>query len=137
MNDEQRELARRMAAHPRFELRAGMLLISGDEHTPVARVLDIGDKWVWFACGGSIGPCEPSEAIGEGDHPDLTDAATGGVLLDMLGPGWTVITRSGKVDAHPTGCAGPPAVSGATMAEACARLMLAKWGATASTPETT
>lgn len=143
MNDEQLDLARRLAAHPKFKWQPGML---ARERSPSGN-WQPGD-YEWRIVDG-----EPdlSAVTSEGDiqqaqnmpigfawaYPDLTDAATGGVLLDVLGPGWTVITRIGKVDAHPTGCAGPPGVSGATVAEACARALLAEWEATPATPETT
>lgn len=141
MNDEQLDLARRLAAHPRFEWREGM----------AAREVSLTGNWQPGDYGWRIlsGAPDVAAVTSEGDMhevpympsafaravPDLTDAATGGVLLDMLGDRWRT---------HRLGCW---AVSkgiepdrtrhfGSTLAEACARALLAEWP-TAPTPETT
>lgn len=137
MNDEQLDLARRLAAHPRFQWRRGAQPVYEPAPFVWGRLDRVEeDGWNPQHCDDIALPDGWPDAKREA-YPDLTDAATGGVLLDVLGPGWTVITRIGKVDAHPTGCAGPPGVSGATVAEACARALLAEWEATPATPETT
>lgn len=63
------ELARRLVAHPRWEWRRGAIA-QGRRGLPDA----------WFRVIG-----EWSE-----DPPDLTDAATGGVLLGMLPGAWSL-----------------------------------------------
>ena len=60
--------------------------------------------------------------------PDLTDAATGGVLLDMLGDGWLAVRARGWGVYKPGSPINPPRHHGATLAEACARALLAEWG---------
>ena len=59
--------------------------------------------------------------------PDLTDAATGGVLLDMLGDGWLAVCARGWGVHKPGSPISPPRHHGETLAEACARALLAEW----------
>jgi len=136
MNAEQLDLARRLAAHPRFEWCAGMLALEN----PSSGHWQPGD-YVWRIVTGAP---DVMALLSEGDvHeapympssfleavPDLTDDATGGVLLGMLGPGCSVLRdkrRAGQSDEW-TVASGPGGGSGATLAEACARALLAEWG---------
>lgn len=135
MNDEQKELARRLAAHPRWVWRRGVLPVY--ECAPYVwrheRVEE--DGWNPQYCDDIAMPNGWPDAKREA-WPDLTDAATGGVLAGMLGPGWVFecCTSSGgatKWKAYLRGyiLAKDAAVHcGATLAEACARALLAKWG---------
>lgn len=123
MNPDQLDLARRLAAHPRFELRAGMRLLS-DVVDP-AIVVSVSDGWVLFVIDDETLRLERDAATEEGDYLDLTDAATGGVLWEMAGrplvgpkgDGVTVAKSEPRFTPH----------DGATLAEACARALLAKW----------
>jgi len=58
--------------------------------------------------------------------PDLTDAAMGGVLALTLGPGWT-FTR--YPDDYWEASSQHEDFHGDTLGEACARALLAVWGA--------
>lgn len=109
MNDEQKELARRLARCSQYK--------------PEPVTADYTRR----LCGTRVVRDVDGALI-----PDLTDAATGGVLLDMLGPGWGS-TRDRRVAdlpesfrVYPVGAGS--AWSGDTLAEACARALLAKWG---------
>ena len=136
MNDEQRDLARRLAAHPRFEWRDGMAALED----PPSSNWQPGDR-EWRIITGAP---DLSAVTAEGDvHeapympstfaravPDLTDAATGGVLLDMLGAGRCVVRDrylDGVGDEWTVG-RGNHGGRGTTLAEACARALLAEWG---------
>ena len=154
MTPEQIEIARALVAAEWWEWRAGMLthttapggLPSCPAGTPVRVHSD--DEMMDLQAEGMIG-CDCSEIcdgqktyIEDGRYvykpcinptlppaiPDLTDAATGGVLLAMLMPrtirpprpglpAWAVVaatTDGGAVTCH-----------GTTLAEACARALLA------------
>lgn len=135
MNTEQLDLARRLAAHPRFEWCAGMLALEN----PSSGHWQPGD-YVWRIVTGAP---DVMALLSEGDvHeapympssfleavPDLTDDATGGVLLVVLGGGlvlyrsalyplWSARRNDGKSIEH----------LGSTLAEVCARALLAEWG---------
>ena len=73
--------------------------------------------------------------------PDLTDAATGGVLWEMAGMPPIHVARNSAGVAHvwvvPLTVDPSKWPASATLAEACARALLAEWGATPATPETT
>lgn len=73
--------------------------------------------------------------------PDLTDAATGGVLWEMAGkPAIHVARPVGEPEearARPNSFPLNTWCAGLTLAEACARALLAEWGANPATPETT
>lgn len=57
--------------------------------------------------------------------PDLTDAATGGVLWEMAGRPTIPIADERIVLMEGPG---EPVYRGTTLAEACARALLAEWG---------
>ena len=134
MNDEQLDLARRLAAHPRFELRAGMRLL--DHETPWV-VLSVRDGRVTFAMD-EVTDLPINLALSSGDRLDLTDAATGGVLLDMLGSGYLVERFSPEVgvpwSVRRYDFDDGPFYVGKSLAEACARALLAEWETTPATP---
>ncbi len=143
MNDEQMKVARELAGHPRFEFRDGM------RHTDTR-------PYVRGYGGPYTGRCEDAgdaeylnltrndwKEYGQ-EHqklPDLTDDATGGVLLGMVGKGhnvehyggvtgasvWIVRERGHEWAARNGPHGFPPNHCGATLAEACARLLLAQW----------
>jgi len=114
MTEEQIELARRLMAHPQWMAEIGEALSAGRDW--------YGVRWVDTSLS---------------TVPDLTDAATGGVLLEMVGNliGGDVNVRYGHRGAKYPGrwyrldlagflAPGPcPA-----LAEACARALLALWG---------
>lgn len=105
MNDEQRDLARRLADAIRYG--------------PQPRKVHVIERSSRMRCvrdrdGALI--------------PDLTDAATGGVLLDMLGDGWLAVRARGWGVHKPGSPISPPRHHGETLAEACARALLAEWG---------
>lgn len=110
MNDEQRDLARRLADAIRYRQRPP----EAPQIWRRSRMKCVRDK------DGAL-------------VPDLTDAATGGVLLDMLGPGWVARCDSGSGgervwsvwDAAKRESVTTP---DATLALACARALLAEWG---------
>ena len=85
-----------------------------------AIVVSVSDGWVLFVIGDETLRLERDAATEEGDYLDLTDAATGGVLWEMAGRPVVVPCECGDV------LTGEHA--GKTLAEACARALLAKWG---------
>jgi len=128
MNDEQLKLARELAGHPTFKWQAGML---ARERSPTGN-WQPGD-YEWRIVDG-----EPdlSAVTSEGDLdeapnmpsafaravPDLTDDATGGVLWAMAGgPHVHPALRGVRCIDHGAG------FTADTLAEACARLLLAQW----------
>lgn len=146
MNEEQLRLARELAGHPKFKWQAGML---ARERSPTGN-WQPGD-YEWRIVDG-----EPdlSAVTSEGDlheapnmpvgfvwaHPDLTDDATGGVLLGMLDDGHVAMgpekVQRGSAPAErlwivktyvAPGALGAPYCLGVTLAEACARVLLAVW----------
>lgn len=132
VNDEQLDLARRLAAHPRFHPERGMVW----HHNDAGRGVAVDDGWGIPL----VRECYENSGLYREDGwvPDLTDAATGGVLLDMLGPNWNS-NRTREWDEANDGpdrdrwfvwkTAGMKVVyRGTTLAEACARALLAEWG---------
>ena len=129
MNDEQKELARRLAAHPRWVWRRGVQ----PEYSLAPFVWRCErveeDGWNPQHCDDIALPDGWPGAKREA-WPDLTDAATGGVLLDMLGAGRCVVRDrylDGVGDEWTVG-RGNHGGRGTTLAEACARALLAEWG---------
>lgn len=104
MNDEQRDLARRLADAIRYRQRPP----EAPQIWRRSRMKCVRDK------DGAL-------------VPDLTDAATGGVLLDMLGDGWLAVRARGWGVHKPGSPISPPRHHGETLAEACARALLAEW----------
>lgn len=139
MNDEQTKLARELAAHPRFEWCPGM----------AAREVSLSGNWQpgdyrWRITSGApdLAAVTSEHDIHEAPYmpsaferavPDFTDDATGGALLGVLGAGWTCEHREAANGAsvwhvYPRGYQEPPETHyGATLAEACARALLARW----------
>ena len=133
MTPEQTEVARALVALPGWEWRAGMLTLP-DPANPIASLacqhlgadrLRVLNEW------DANGPC----GAPEGWLPDLTDAGTGGVLLEMLGADpWLKLTvwRAPKAwGLWSVGLGGRPHESpftGSTLAEAVARALLATEG---------
>lgn len=129
MNPDQLDLARRLAAHPRFEWRPGMLAL---EDPPSSNWQPGDDQWRIVTGAPDLAAVTSEGDVHEAPYmpnafaqavPDLTDAATGGVLWELAGkpqsatyPDETMVWTAIGVRA-----------GGATMAEACARLMLATW----------
>lgn len=134
MNDEQIKLARELAKHPRWVWRAGVQPCA-TELAPyvwgkLGRVEEGG--WVPQYCDDIALPHGWPDARREA-WPDLTDDATGGALLGMLGAGWTCEHRTPPSGAsewliyrrgHLEDCG---VHFGSTLAEACARALLAQW----------
>jgi hypothetical protein len=125
MNDEQLKLSRELAAHPRFEWQAGML---AREQSPtgnwqpgdyVWRIVDGDPDLSAVTSEGDLHEAPMMPAAFERAIPDLTDDATGGVLWAMAGKPAVVPCECGDVivEEH----------TGKTLAEACARLLLAQW----------
>lgn len=110
------DLARELAAHPRWEWRAGMRIVSRFDGALLWRRAE-GDL--------AIHPDWGTEPV-----PDLDDPATAGVLLAMLPPGrWTWETMGGRHAVWNTDDIRPDRVSrGPTLASAAARALLAAWG---------
>jgi len=113
MTEEQIELARRLVAHPRWMAKIGEALSAGRD--------SYGMRWA---------DTSPSTAL------DLTDAATGGVLLEMLRAefcdGNSTITIEVEDD-NTQMLLGRRnrrswSVSAAFPPEACAHALLALWG---------
>lgn len=128
MNPDQLDLARRLAAHPRFEWRSGMRAMY--DPAPFCYGTDRIDEDGWRPdhCDYIGRPDGWPDAKREA-WPDLTDAATGGVLLDVLRPGYLEyfpeehiwLTRKKPAPDAPYHV-------GKALAEACARALLAEWG---------
>ena len=96
------ELAHRCAIHPRWRWRAGMKVLNG------------------FRVTESLLTCMHCS-----DLPDLTDSATGGAMLDLLGEEhrWRVdITRMGFTAMWVND--GSELLTCDTLAEACAHVLL-------------
>ncbi len=117
MNDEQRELAKRLAAHPNWEWRQGM----------TAHIPGWGPA---FMAEDDLG--------GPDDYPDLKDPCTQGLLwsmlreaLDALDVGYDFssldIYVSGDVWSIQTGHMGYQ-FDGRGLGEACADGLLVVWG---------
>lgn len=128
------DLARRLAAHPRWKWRAGMLGDDGwrclgpdsvtDEivfgaPSDEAAATSAGVRWSW-----------PSHLREAAVRPDLTDPATAGVMLAMLaeadssliaefdGHAWVIVHPEAEILMH----------TAPTLGEASARALLAVWG---------
>ncbi len=103
MNDEQMKLARELAGHPNFSGRRGMCIVNG--------------RFPLFVMGDGVGYRGLMGGV-----PDLTDDATGGVLWAMAGgPHVAPALRGVRCIDHGAG------FTADTLAEACARLLLAQW----------
>jgi len=122
MSPELIELAKAAAALPGWEWRRGMWIQTEEDGDCVwAPFTPCDPPWMTLDCSDR-GP-------GDDDVLDLTDPATGGALLGLLGPGvttdrpsaWRVVVREGG---HVVA-----AERGATLGEACARaaLALGRW----------
>lgn len=139
MNPDQLDLARRLAEHPRFEWRRGMVAI---ESLPSGNWQPGDYEWRILVGVPHVAAVTSEHCIHEAPYmpaafakacPDLTDAATGGVLLDMLGDGWNTErylagTGASAWTARKRGSWDHPTHNGLTLAEACARALLAEWG---------
>lgn len=121
------DLARRLAAHPRWEWRAGMVC---NAHRLVDRdglgiivdggvpYLPVAPRWV------TIEGHSPPDA-----RPDLTDPATAGVLLAMLAEAVTSSTSMLVRDSRGWHADdGSQWHGGDCIGEAVARALLAVWG---------
>jgi hypothetical protein len=129
MNDEQMKVARELAGHSRFEWRAGMKPCAAELALFVWKLDRVEeDGWNPQHCDDIALPQGWPDAKREA-WPDLTDDATGGVLLGMLGDWWAVRIVKGGVTVRPSGQGERSHLSrsGATLAEACARVLLAAW----------
>lgn len=143
MTPAQLQLARELAAHPRFQWRSGMLAL----YTRAPGSMDDGRKRLDT---DDYNPTADYDIARNSDPdgvrrawPDLTDAATGGVLWEMAGRPEVHYTynghgvrffRVGPGPAHPnTERPNEPCGSGegSTLAETCARALLAVWAADA------
>lgn len=147
MSPEQLDLARRLAAHRRFVWREGM---AARERSPTGNWQPGDYEWRILSGAPDVAAVTSEGDMHEAPYmpsafaiavPDLTDAATGGVLLDMLGPMHVVENIGVEFGVPAWRVRGlyfddGPFYVGNTLAEACARALLAEW-ATASTPETT
>lgn len=130
MNPEQLDLARRLAAHPRFQWRRGMAALY--DPAPYCHGADRIDEDGWRPehCDYIALPNGWPDAKREA-WPDLTDAATGGVLWGMAGMPGVGPCRAGMVTVSQWTRGEKPRLlpyDGATLAEACARALLAEWG---------
>jgi hypothetical protein len=129
MNDEQLKLARELAANPKFEWRAGML---ARERSPtgnwqpgdyVWRIVDGEPDLSAVTSEGDLHEAPMMPAAFERAIPDLDDDATGGVLWAMAGrpsltaQSWGYVRCADALDGF----------TGKSLAEACARLLLAQW----------
>lgn len=143
------DLARRLAAHPRFEWRVGMLAVWNHDETD-------NDRPMVWRCSlkhsqwhqspyVSCGPLGAGHLVDNPDsYPVLTDSATAGVLLGMLltaieerggrgimrmdsGKPWIIVNAAQEDPVDPWG----PVIASAkadTLGEAVARALLAVWG---------
>ena len=122
MNPDQLDLARRLAAHPRFRWHERMY--ARDRYgTGYGTITHVGSNYVVVNDKYESGL---SDVV-----PDLTDAATGGVLWEMAGRPGVGPCRSGMVTVSQWSRGEKPRLlpyDGATLAEACARSLLAEWG---------
>ena len=146
MNPDQLDLARRLAAHPRFEWRRGMAAL---ESSPSGNWQPGDYEWRILSGAPDVAAVTSEHDIHEAPYmpsafarayPDLTDAATGGVLLEMLvqacgdGVGWFIKRAGTYTVTHGTEKTSKPGLmrtkkaTGTTLAEACARALLAEWG---------
>jgi hypothetical protein len=139
VNDEQTKLARELAAHPKFEWQAGML---ARERSPtgnwqpgdyVWRIVDGEPDLSAVTSEGDLHEAPMMPAAFERAIPDLTDDATGGVLWAMAGSPLVVSASTfGSVllqhaSMSTDGGKTAPVFEGGSLAEACARLLLAQW----------
>jgi hypothetical protein len=128
LNDEQMKVARELAGHSRFEWRPGMaareVLLSGNWQP--------GDyRWRITSGAPDLAAVTSEHDIHEAPYmpsaferavPDLTDDATGGVLWAMAGrPHVVPVLRGVRCIDYGAG------FTADTLAEACARLLLAQW----------
>lgn len=125
MNPDQLDLARRLAARTQFKQLmfyredGGKAVAASDHESGLGRGVPLLQDH-----NHKLGQPPSSDWI-----PDLTDAATGGVLLDMLRPGYLEyfpeehIWLTRKKPAPDA-----PYHAGKALAEACARALLAEWG---------
>lgn len=129
MNDEQIKLAKELATHPRWVWRAGVqpcaTKLAPYVWGKLGRVEE--DGWVPQYCDDIALPEGWPYARREA-WPDLTDDATGGVLWAMVGkPRVAWYSGLGERGACRVRDDGGREFDGTTLAEACARLLLAQW----------
>ena len=86
MTSDLRDLARAAVALPGWEEQPGMLV---DAAGLTLRVRRADDVLPWLTTTGEVRA-----------YPDLTDPATGGVLLCLLGPGWVVYYEA-TIESYP------------------------------------
>lgn len=125
MTEAQRDLARRLVEHPRWEWRGGMAQVQYDD-AGVLRGRHVVDG-VWYT--------DIRRAGWSPWLPDLADGATAGVLLAML---WDVhcaatvrrwdYDRPGRVEVYPDDLRQEELVyCGDTLGDACAKALFAAW----------
>ena len=126
MTNEQIELARALVGLEGFRWEAGMRLRLWTEFFPQpVRIIGTSPYIAAHEGDWCANPCTGAHLR---DVPDLTDPATGGVLLEALGlDGWDVICSfhdfpGWQVSSYREGLA----FGGATLAEACARALVAR-----------
>ena len=132
MTPDQLDLARRLAAHPRFVWRRGAQPVYEPAPFVWGRLDRVEeDGWNPQHCDYIALPNGWPDAKREA-YPDLTDAATGGVLLDMVRALFVEVEMSMNKDGFGLNCwrsfGRLVGFTGATLAEACARALLAEWG---------
>jgi hypothetical protein len=136
MNDEQLEVARELAGHLRFEWRPGMVAVEGPASYGYDyrwRITSGAPDLAAVTSEGDVHEAPTMPAAFERAIPDITDDATGGVLWAMVGKPLVVgVGESGFISIQdptmPTVDNATVTFGGGTLAEACARLLLAKWG---------
>jgi hypothetical protein len=107
MNQELTEIARQLTELEGFEWAAGMAY-----HLDGRRQRMHGnDPSAWLVSFG---------------YPDHTDAATGGILLEALGPGWAVVNAGGYWGVQDVRAKPLVWHTAETLAEACARALIAR-----------
>ncbi len=120
MNDEQLKVSRLLTSNPRFVWLPDLKLTNG--FRVVSPTVAVSDPWP-DVVPGETRPwlCDPSEWV-----LDLTSDATGGVLLGELGKGWRVarFEEWTVIEGRRTGTIRR---TGSSLAEACARALLARW----------
>ena len=131
-------LARELVALPGWQWMPGMLAVSLSPG-PGQRLSDAGWTGTWSQrCRDAVPPpvpewiSQPEDAAWYpaepgGWWPDLDDPATGGVLLDLLGPGWSAHRSSTAWTVRGPGPRGYSyAASEPTLGRACARALVAR-----------
>ena len=119
-------LARALVALPGFEWRAGMLAVE-DGGPGAVRVTDATVMVVGTGQHSTYFRDWVLTRKGRGWLPDLTDDATGGCLLAMLGPGWAARRTESRWAVFRPGVSvlEDPDIYGQSLAEAAARALVA------------